>query len=154
MAAQDWAMCDADTGEVQYIMSVADNTLYTDGGTHNSLKTILVSAEVDHVQLIDLHYYDYTNTTFKSRTARPTAYYKWNTSKQWEVDTTTLMADLRADRNFRLDECDWTQLADSPLTDEKKAEWVTYRQSLRDVTKDLKSDLDTLDGFGWPTIPS
>ena len=31
---------------------------------------------------------------------------------------------------------DWTQGIDSPLSDEKKAEWATYRQALRDITKD------------------
>ena len=29
---------------------------------------------------------------------------------------------------------DWTQLADVPLSAEKKAEWNTYRQALRDIT--------------------
>ena len=152
--AEDWAMCDPDTGEVQYVMSIADNTLYTNGGTHNGLKTILIPAITDHVELIDLNYYDYSASAFATRSARPTAYYKWNTSKQWEVDTTTLMVDLRTERNIRLEKCDWTQLADSPLSSDIKADWVTYRQVLRDITKDLKDDLDTLDGFGWPTAPS
>ena len=152
--AEDWAMCNPDTGEVQYVMSINDNTQYTNGGNYNVLKTILIPAETDHVALIDLNYYDYSAETFESRGARPTAYYKWNTSKQWEVDTTTLMVDLRTERNIRLENCDWTQLADSPLSSEVKGYWVTYRQSLRDITKDLKDDLDTLDGFAWPAAPS
>lgn len=53
---------------------------------------------------------------------------------------------VRADRNRRLTECDWTQLADSPVD---KAVWATYRQSLRDIT--------TQEGFPWtiqwPTQP-
>lgn len=28
---------------------------------------------------------------------------------------------------------DWTQLPDSPLTEEQKAAWATYRQELRDI---------------------
>mgnify|MGYP003117782335 CR=1 FL=1 len=39
---------------------------------------------------------------------------------------------IRAERNAYLNGCDWTQGADSPLTDEKKAEWAVYRQELRD----------------------
>lgn len=152
--AEDWAMCNPDTGEVQYVMSINDNTQYSNGGTYNGLKTILIPADTDHVALIDLNYYDYSAEAFVSRGARPTAYYKWNTSKQWEVDTTILMADLRTERNLKLQSCDWTQLADSPLSSEVKGYWVTYRQSLRDITKDLKDDLDTLDGFAWPTPPS
>lgn len=37
---------------------------------------------------------------------------------------------VRADRNKRLAECDWTQLADSTAD---KVVWATYRQALRDV---------------------
>ena len=40
---------------------------------------------------------------------------------------------VRRDRDLLLAECDWTQNSDSPLTTEKKAEWATYRQALRDV---------------------
>lgn len=45
---------------------------------------------------------------------------------------------VRADRNRRLTECDWTQLADSPVD---KTAWATYRQALRDVP--------TQSGFPW-----
>jgi len=41
---------------------------------------------------------------------------------------------VREQRNALLFSCDWTQLSDSPLTSEKKTEWQTYRQSLRDIT--------------------
>jgi hypothetical protein len=43
---------------------------------------------------------------------------------QWQV--------VRSQRNQMLKDCDWTQLADSPVN--KKA-WATYRQALRDLTK-------------------
>ena len=41
---------------------------------------------------------------------------------------------VRRIRNSRLTATDWTQLPDSPLTAEKKAEWSVYRQALRDIT--------------------
>jgi len=47
-----------------------------------------------------------------------------------------------------LQESDWTTSTDSPLTDEQKAEAVTYRQALR--------DLPAQDGFpniAFPTKP-
>ena len=57
---------------------------------------------------------------------------------------------VRADRDQKLAASDWTQMADSPLTSEKKTEWATYRQSLR--------DLPTTSGFPhtmtWPDEPS
>ena len=45
---------------------------------------------------------------------------------------------VRATRDAKLAECDWTQVADAPVD---KAVWATYRQALRDVT--------TQEGFPW-----
>ena len=56
---------------------------------------------------------------------------------------------VRGQRNFRLSMCDWTQLADAPLTDEKRSEWVLYRQALRDIT--TQSDPFNIT---WPTRPA
>jgi|TARA_B110000908_G_C10251945_1_gene452661 hypothetical protein len=58
-------------------------------------------------------------------------------------------ADVRRKRSGKLFASDWTQGADCPLTPAKKAEWATYRQSLRDVT----SQSDPLN-ITWPTEPS
>lgn len=41
--------------------------------------------------------------------------------------------EIRGKRNQYLKASDWTQVPDSPLSDEKKAEWRTYRQALRDM---------------------
>jgi hypothetical protein len=41
---------------------------------------------------------------------------------------------VRRPRDIDLAMSDWTQLPDSPLTPEKKAEWQTYRQQLRNLT--------------------
>lgn len=48
---------------------------------------------------------------------------------------------LRARRNDMLSDCDWTQLADAPLTDAQKTAWAAYRQELRDVPSQS--------GFPW-----
>ncbi len=42
-------------------------------------------------------------------------------------------------RNFLLMDSDWTQVADSPLTADQKAQWVTYRQKLRDLPQEHQS---------------
>ena len=71
------------------------------------------------------------------------------------------MQDLRYERNRRLTDSDWTQASDSPLSDSKKAEWKTYRQSLRDMTKTIdvatiKQDGPHIDmsSVTFPTKPS
>ena len=67
--------------------------------------------------------------------------------------------ELRMERDSLLVESDWTQSPDSPLTDEKKKEWATYRQSLRDMTKTYSTvPLDKMgymdwEKVTWPTKP-
>ena len=59
-------------------------------------------------------------------------------------------ADVRAERDKKLHDCDWTQAADTALANDKKADWATYRTSLR--------NLPAASGFPhthtWPTAPS
>ena len=56
-------------------------------------------------------------------------------------------------RNQYLKTSDWTQGADSPLSDSKKAEWATYRQALRDLPADA-DNYASIDDIVWPTKPS
>ena len=51
------------------------------------------------------------------------------------------LSDLRENRNKLLQECDWIELNNAPLTSNKKTEWQTYRTKLRDIT----NGLDTVD---------
>lgn len=59
------------------------------------------------------------------------------------------MAALRVERNNRLDACDWTQLSDSPLTANKKGQWATYRQELRDLPENTSDPKNP----EWPEEP-
>jgi len=67
-------------------------------------------------------------------------------------------ANVRKQRNALLAECDWTVLQDSPLTDAQVADWVIYRQALRDITghanfPDIQGpDMDG-NNSDWPTKP-
>lgn len=60
------------------------------------------------------------------------------------VDAATIAAN-KALRNTKLDNTDWTQLADVPLTADCKTAFAAYRQALR--------DLDMLDPT-WPDAPA
>jgi len=55
-------------------------------------------------------------------------------------------------RNNLLKNSDYTQFNDSPLSDEEKAAWATYRQELRDLMSNL-DDLDHVDEVTWPIEP-
>jgi len=58
---------------------------------------------------------------------------------------------MRSERNTLLAASDWTQANDSPLTDEAKASWVTYRTALRNLPN--HSNWPNLEDSDWPTKP-
>ena len=55
----------------------------------------------------------------------------------------------RLERDILLRDSDWSQFVDSPLSESKKTEWATYRQSLRDLP--AQSGFPNVD---MPTKPS
>jgi hypothetical protein len=67
------------------------------------------------------------------------------TAEQIATDTANKAFEIRKQRDDLLAKSDWTQLPDAPLTDEKRAEWSTYRQALRDIS--------TLEGFPYVELP-
>ena len=65
-------------------------------------------------------------------------------TQTWQIQPLPEQAaseNIRAERNQRLADCDWTQLADAPVD---TAAWSTYRQKLRDLT--------TQSGFPWDVV--
>ena len=104
-----------------------------------------------------------TEPGYISNTIDGTSYHlKWDASKKEVVkDDTAKTAwelaqewkQIRQERTRLLAETDWTQGADSPLTDSKKTAWATYRTSLRTLPEDQKSKTKYSD-ITWPTQPS
>ena len=60
-----------------------------------------------------------------------------------------LAASVRAERNTKLTECDWTQLNDTPLDNPTKVAWTNYRQSLRDIPSQSGFPHNVI----WPVKP-
>jgi len=58
-------------------------------------------------------------------------------------------AALRKQRNALLASSDWTQFTDSPLTNEAKTGWATYRQELRDLPTMTQDPVNPT----WPKMP-
>jgi len=63
------------------------------------------------------------------------------------------IAEMKSERADKLLKSDWTQGADSTLSDSKKAEWATYRQALRDLPT-THAKILTIDNVTWPEEPS
>ena len=65
------------------------------------------------------------------------------TEKEVTAQNTAIKEEIqRQDRDALLAASDWTQANDSPLSNDKKIEWATYRTALRD----LPSSSD------WPNV--
>lgn len=85
---------------------------------------------------------------------KPNKHATWDhVTSAWVWDIELLLADVRAARNGKLRQCDWTQMPDSPLNQEQKAAWATYRQELRDLPENC-SGITSLDDVVWSTPPN
>jgi len=73
--------------------------------------------------------------------------WKQVSEKAKEIEDAEPLKQLREVRNSILAETDWTQNRDVTLSND--ADWKTYRQSLRDITKTYK----TLEDVKWPEKP-
>jgi hypothetical protein len=69
---------------------------------------------------------------------------------QARLDADTAAAH-RATRNKLLDDTDWTQMNDSPLSNEDKTAWATYRNGLRNLPDD--DAWPNLSDEDWPVQP-
>lgn len=106
----------------------------------------------DMADWLSTHYWDHDAQSWVSREAKPNKHATW-VGKAWTWDAAALLNDVRTERNYLLQQSDWTQGADSPLTAEKKAEWATYRTSLRNVPANVGT-ISSVDDVTWPTKPS
>lgn len=55
-------------------------------------------------------------------------------------------AEIRTERDAKLNKSDWTQVADAPVD---QAAWATYRQALRDIPAQVGFPNE----ITWPTEP-
>lgn len=66
---------------------------------------------------------------------------------QWVWDDAVSWAELRAERDRLLVNCDWTQVPDAPVD---QAAWAVYRQALRDLPDNTQDPRNP----AWPTPPA
>ncbi len=57
---------------------------------------------------------------------------------------------LRAERNKLLQDSDWTQLADAPITAVEATEWARYRRELRELPENTTNPRKP----DWPVPPT
>ena len=95
-----------------------------------------------------------TETHAYKEEAAPSLKHKWN-GTDWEPIPEPIeyaLRHIRIRRRYLLNQCDWTQANDSPLSEEKKIEWANYRQTLRDLPSNY-TDTDEASKVEWPEEP-
>ena len=123
-----------------------DYTLYNSSGYwlgHASCSNANDIPTVETTQQVVSGHYD-SNTMLVSGSVVPA------TGAALDAYSEKILEILRSSRNAVLAKSDWTQAADSPLSDAKKAEWATYRQALRDLPANTSDPANPT----WPTPPS
>tara|TARA_R100000152_G_scaffold9534_1_gene3901 strand:+ start:1330 stop:1806 length:477 start_codon:yes stop_codon:yes gene_type:complete len=82
---------------------------------------------------------------------------KWETKDKPQEDIDQEKADeqnnIRSERVMELEQCDWTVLPDAPLSEDMVNKYKTYRQQLRDITKQSTFN-EAVPSVTWPTKPS
>jgi len=135
-------------GAISHVTSPATDEMYSDGEVYGAHTARFLEQGVAISYAIARLYWD---NGWQTREAKPNRFYLWETSG-WVFSPTLFWYAVRLKRDDLVGFSDWTQVADSPLSDSKKAEWATYRQALRDIPETY-SDATSLDDIIWPTKP-
>ena len=140
-------------GEVDHVLHPASaDHGYVDGDTDDNgrlIKHMDEHVDVDH--FIVNKYWDFNTSSWENRDPAPNQYYYWE-GTSWVFNQSKVTDIIRAERDRLLLRSDWTQLPDSPLSDNEKAAWSAYRQELRDLTNNLEN-VQTLEDVVWPVSP-
>jgi hypothetical protein len=140
------------------------------GGSVLGINTLYGSAELEDGTSIDAdlfvkivpdstdettfpNQYYWKDNEWKDKPPCPGQYYYWTSSYEWQLDLQPLWDYIRMSRDTYIANSDWTQVPDAALTEEKKAEWRTYRQALRDLPATY-ADAQSEDEITWPKRPS
>lgn len=97
-------------------------------------------------------YYDVATNQVVDMPPKPGQWYRFNhQTKQWVVDNEDADYEAKKTRQLLLQQSDWTDTASAPdrLGQTLYDQWQTYRQALRDITKQTGYPF-----IIWPVPPS
>ena len=139
----------ADSGEVQHVVSSGADNDYVDGQTYDQLIAVQVASDADIHTLIQSQYRH--NGQWHTREARTTQWQDW-IDYAWVFNSERFWIHVRQERDLKLAQSDWTQLADVVFNAGVKTAWVTYRTALRNVPANNSEVTDIAD-IVWPVSP-
>lgn len=135
-------------GEVAYTVSPAVDDMYLDGSVYDGMTARHIDHTLNDALVISTWYWD---GEFKTRDAKSNDWQDW-VDNAWLFNSVLFWLYVRNERNLLISASDWTQMSDNSLTNEKKTEWATYRQTLRNIPA-THSAATSLENITWPTKP-
>ena len=156
------AIVDVETGEINSVSTVPGGQIPEEGfivGTNPVKERFhLLTEDWGGYDILEIQEQFYrANNAWVSRGPKPTQYHEWNLSNtSWEQNWDNFLADVRKERNKRLNISDWTQVADNNLEESVKSSWRAYRTVLRDLLARYKTQdaaITSLDHIDWPSTP-
>ncbi len=143
-------------GEIISIVREGTPNQWEHGKKYGDQTAILLEGTIDAPVFVATQWWDKDHPEddpqWRTRDPKPDENHMWD--GKWTFDRDKFNKRVREIRTSSLFQSDWTQTADSPLSDSKKAEWVTYRQALRDFPANIASDITLMEQLVWPTAPS
>ncbi len=135
---------------VKYVSFRSDGSLFQYGNLRKNLAEIKAIKEKDGVRVFSINEEQYTDLQDNCDASESSGVVTIIKSAEWlENKNNEAWRKIRKERNKLLKDSDYIMVSDITITTEKKEEWTTYRQALRDIPQDY----DSPDEVVYPTKP-
>lgn len=140
-------------GQVRSIVTPASDTMYVDGGVYGDSVARHIPYDTNPDTFMIYQHWDFESNNWGTpKPPKPNEFSFWSDRGEWDVNLELVWVNIRAQRERKLLESDWTQFTDAPLTPEQKSAWAAYRQELRNIPETYSSATHP-DDVVWPTKP-
>jgi hypothetical protein len=134
----------------KYVSFKSNGDLYQFGNLKRNLSEIKTIKEKDGVRVFSINEEQYDDLADNCDASESSGVVTIIKSAEWlENKNNEAWRKIRKERNQLLKDSDYIMVSDAPITAEKKEEWATYRQALRDIPQDY----DSPDEVVYPTKP-
>jgi len=128
---------------VKYVSFRNDGSLFQYGNLKRNLAEIKTIKEKDGVKVFSINEEQYTDLQDNCDASESGGVVTIIKSAEWlENKTNEAWKKIRKERNQLLKDSDYIMFPDITITTEKKEEWITYRQSLRDIPQTFSNPDD------------
>ena len=134
----------------KYVSFKGNGSLFQYGSLKRNLAEIKTIKEKDGVRVFSINEEQYDDLADGCDASESGDVITIIKSAEWlENKNNEAWRKIRKERNKLLKDSDYIMVSDITITTEKKEEWTTYRQALRDIPQDY----DSPDEVVYPTKP-